>query len=272
MMNRIANTFAGIKARGRTGLFPFLTMGFPDVEATLELVPALVEAGADGFELGVPFSDPLADGATIQASSYMALQRGVTLETCFEVVKELRDKVPQTPLIFMGYYNPILSYGIKNFAASAQEVGLDGVIVVDLPPDESGPMMEECGPRGVHLISLLTPTSTDPRIERACSTASGFIYCVSLTGVTGARDQLAVSGFELLKRVRRHTTLPLALGFGVSQREHVENIADHADAAVVGSALIRVLMDSPRHLIVDRARQLVGELSGLIPVMQVDPS
>ncbi len=270
-MDRIANTFSQISTRGRPGLFPFLTVGFPDPEATLELVPALVEAGADAIELGVPFSDPLAEGTTIQASSFHALQQGVTLHSCLEMVSQLRHKVPQTPLILMGYYNPILSYGIKRFAARAQEVGVDGVIVPDLPLDESGPMLEECRPRGIHLIYLLAPTSTDARIERACSSASGFIYCVSLTGVTGEREQLPASAIDILQRVRRYTTLPLALGFGVSQREHVEEIASYADAALVGSALIRLLMKSPRHQMIAEAQRFVGELSRLLPTPQGGP-
>ena len=267
-MDRIANTFAQIESRRKPGLFPFLTVGFPDPEATLELVPALAEAGADGIELGVPFSDPLAEGVTIQASSFHALQQGVTLQSCLEIVGRLRDKVPHTPLILMGYYNPILSYGIRAFAIEAQKVGVDGVIVPDLPPDESGPLVEECRPRGVHVIYLLAPTSTDSRIEMACRTASGFIYCVSLTGVTGERKRLSGSAIDLLKRVRRHTKLPLALGFGISQREHVENIAGYADAALVGSALIRVLMESPRHQVVTRAQRFIRELSGLMPAPQ----
>ena len=250
-----------IKLRKKVGLFPFLTVGFPDLEATLELVPALAEAGADGFELGVPFSDPLADGATIQNSSFKALEQGVTLQSCLDVVKALRTKVPKTPLVLMGYYNPIFQYGIDRFAASAAAVGLDGVIVADLPPDESGPLLQACISKNVSLIYLLAPTSTEERIRKACDTASGFIYCVSLTGVTGAREELPASARQLLNRVRTHTRLPLALGFGISQKKHVESIAAHADAAVVGSALIRILMDSPRHLMVSKATELIRELS-----------
>jgi len=270
IMNRITDTFAAIRSRKKVGLFPFLTVGFPDLEATLELVPALVEAGADGFELGVPFSDPLADGAIIQNSSFKALQQGVTLQSCLDVVKVLRAKVPKTPLVLMGYYNPIFRYGIKKFAASAEEVGLDGVIVADLPPDESGPLLGECITKGISLIYLLAPTSTEERIGKACNTASGFIYCVSLTGVTGAREELPVSARQLLRRVRAHTELPLALGFGISRRKHIESIAAYADAAIVGSALMRILMDSPRHLIVSKAAELVRELSCGTPMTQGD--
>ena len=246
----------------------FLTAGYPDPEATLELVPELVRAGADCIELGVPFSDPLADGVTIQASSFQALQNNVTLAGCIQLAKDVRNRVPDTPLILMGYYNPILSYGLARFGRDAQAAGVDGVIVADLPPEESGPLIGECAPRGVHVIPLLAPTSTDSRIERACRVASGFVYCVSLAGVTGAREDLPPGVFPLLERVRRYTDLPLAVGFGISQREHVNAIGRHAQAAVVGSALIRIMMDSPRGELVARTRRYVGELCGAVPSLR----
>ena len=262
--DRIAQKFKQLDGEGRTGLILFLTAGCPDLEATLELVPALAEAGADCIELGVPFSDPLADGTTIQASSFQALGNGVTLDSCISLVARLRDRLPDTPLVLMGYYNPILSYGLQRFGDDAHRAGVDGVIVADLPSDEAGPLLEVCVPRGIHIIPLLAPTSTDQRVERACRVASGFIYCVSLTGVTGAREELPGGVFKLIERVRRHTELPLAVGFGVSRREHVESIGRYAQAAVVGSGLIRVIMDSPREEMVDRARRYVRELSGSI--------
>ena len=263
--DRIAQKFKQIEAEDRTGIILFLTAGFPDLDATMELVPALASAGADCIELGVPFSDPLADGLTIQASSYHALQNGVTLESCLKAVRELRAKVPQTPLVLFGYYNPILSYGLAGFGEAALAAGVDGVIIPDLPPDESGPLMEECSPRGIHVIPLLAPTSTDARIQLACRTASGFVYCVSVTGVTGAREELPPGAFRLLERVRRHTDLPLAVGFGISRREHVESVGTHAQAVAVGSALVNIIADSPREALVDRVRQYVQELSGAVP-------
>ena len=264
VQDRIARKFGRVNAEGRTGLILFLTVGFPSLDATLELVPVLAQAGADCIELGVPFSDPLAEGTTIQASSFHALQNGVNLDSCIKVVGQVRDEVPDTPLVLMGYYNPILSYGPARFAVEAQRAGVDGVIVVDLPPEESGPLSAECRPRGIHVIPLLAPTSTDLRIEKACRVASGFIYCVSLTGVTGAREQLSQGVFPLLERVRRHTCLPLAVGFGISRREHVEAIGGHAQAAVVGSALIKIIMESPRSELSDRVRQFVLGLSGTV--------
>ena len=266
--DRIAEKFAQIEAEGRTGLVLFLTAGVPDMAATMELVPALVQAGADCIELGVPFSDPLADGPTIQASSFHALRNGVTPDDCIQAVGALRDQVPDTPLVLMGYYNPILSYGLPAFGRDARQAGVDGIIVPDLPAEESGPLLEACMPNGIHVIPLLAPTSTDSRIERACSTASGFVYCVSLAGVTGARDELPPGVFQLLVRVRRHTSLPLAVGFGISRRDHVTAIGGHAQAAVVGSALLKIIMDSARDGLVERAREYVQELSGAVPSLK----
>ena len=267
-MDRLAQKFSQIENEGRTGLILFLTVGFPDMEATLELVPALAESGADCIELGVPFSDPVAEGDAIQASSFQALRNNVTLDSCIRLAGDLRNRLPDTPLVLMGYYNPILSYGLAAFGQDAQGAGVDGVIVPDLPADESGPLLEACRPRGIHVIPLLAPTSTDLRIERACRTASGFIYCVSLTGVTGARQELPPGVFQLLERVRRYTDLPLAVGFGVSRRKHLESIGGHAQAAIVGSALIQVIMTSPREELVGNARRFVRELTAAVPSLK----
>ncbi|PKB63474.1 MAG: tryptophan synthase subunit alpha [SAR202 cluster bacterium Io17-Chloro-G2] len=260
--DRIKQKFEDIRREGRPGLIVFLTVGVPDLEATMELVPALVEAGADGIELGVPFSDPLGDGPVIQESNFKALQRGVSLVDCFETVEKLRGKVPDTPLVFMGYYNSIYNYGLDGFGEEARRVGLDGVIAIDLPHDEVKPLALECEPRGVHIIPLLAPTSTEESVKAACADATGFIYCVSLTGVTGARDQVASGGLDLVDRARAGTTVPLAVGFGISKREHVVDVCRKADAAVVGSALVRVMLESPRGQLIKRASRLVAELAG----------
>tara|TARA_B100000315_G_scaffold247957_1_gene277328 strand:- start:2338 stop:3162 length:825 start_codon:yes stop_codon:yes gene_type:complete len=259
---RIQETFAAIKREGRTGLVVFLTAGFPDREATLELVPALVAAGADLVELGVPFSDPLAEGPTIQESSFRALQVRVSLGDCVRMVEELRGQVPDTPLILMGYYNPIYRYGLAPFARDAQRAGVDGLIVVDLPQFETGPLAAQCAPRDIPIIPLLAPTSTDESIRAACAGAAGFIYCISVVGVTGAREQVSERSFQLVDRVRPHTSLPLAVGFGISRREHVEEVCRKAEAAVVGSALVRVMLESPRDQIAERSSLLVRELAG----------
>ncbi|CAI7996974.1 Tryptophan synthase alpha chain [Geodia barretti] len=261
-LDRIKEKFESIKREGRPGLIVYLTTGFPDLEATLELVPALAEAGADGIELSIPFSDPLADGPVIQESSYHALQRGVTPDDCLELVSKVRGKVPDTPLILMTYYNPVHSYGLEQFAQRLMECGIDGVIPVDVPAEEAGPLYEQCAPRGIHIVPLLAPTSTDKSIKTAVSMSSGFIYCVSVTGITGTRDQVSQRGLGLLQRVRQFTSLPLAVGFGISRREHVETVCQEAEAAAVGSALIRTMLESPRNEVVERSSKLVADLAG----------
>lgn len=255
--------FDDVRERERPGLIVFLTAGSPDMEATLELVPALVAAGADAVEIGIPFSDPLAEGPTIQESSFKALQQGTTLADCVDAAEKLRLQLPDTPLILMGYYNPVYSYGLGPFAQRCGEAGVDGLIIVDLPGFESGALAAECDARDISMIPLLAPTSTDESIAEACLAASGFIYCVSVTGVTGARDQLSGRSFQLLDRVRAHTGLPLAVGFGISRREHIEAVGKVADAAVVGSALVRVILDSPRDEVVRRAADFVSGLTGV---------
>lgn len=260
--DRIGDKFASIAAEGRPGLIVYLTTGFPDMEATLELIPALAAAGADGIEFSIPFSDPLADGPVIQESSFKALERGVTPDDCLDMVAQVRDKVPDTPLILMTYYNPVFTYGLDRFAARLEECGIDGIIPVDVPAEEAGPLYERCAPRNVHIVPLLAPTSTDESIETAAKIGSGFIYCVSVTGITGVRDQVSNRGLELLERVRARTSLPLAVGFGISRREHVEAVCRQAQAAAVGSALIRTMLESPRDELVSRASSLVSELAG----------
>jgi len=255
--------FDVVREQKRPGLIVFLTAGFPDMGATLELVPALVAAGADAVELGVPFSDPLAEGPVIQESSFRALQNGTSLDDCLNAAAVLRDKIPETPLILMGYYNPVHSYGLVPFTERCRQAGVDGLIAVDLPGFESGPLTAECREQGISVIPLLAPTSTGESIKNACSGASGFIYCISVTGVTGIRDQVSARSFDLLDRVKVHTDLPLAVGFGISNRHHVEEVGKTADAAVVGSALIRVILDSPRDELVDRASRFVAGLAGV---------
>jgi len=261
-VDRIQEKFRAIREEGRTGLLIFLTAGFPDLEATMELVPALVEAGADGIELGVPFSDPLAEGPIIQESSFNALQQGATLERCLDMVDKLRGQVPETPLLLMGYYNPILNYGLEQFSVASRQSGVDGVIVVDLPHDEVQPLAAQCAPRGIHIVPLLAPTSTGKNIKAACADATGFIYCISLTGVTGTRDEVSSQGLDLVVRAREETSIPLAVGFGISRREHVVDVCRRADAAVVGSALIHVMLESPRNQLIRRAQDFVAELAG----------
>jgi tryptophan synthase alpha chain len=236
-MSRIAGAFARLRSAGRTGLIPFLTVGYPERDSTLTLVPALVRGGADLVELGIPFSDPLADGVAVQRSSHQALLNGVTVRHCLQTARRLREGV-DVPLIFMGYYNPLLAYGLERFAAEAAAAGADGLIIPDVPPVESDEMLAACRRHGLDLIFMLAPTSTDQEIDEAARRASGFIYCVAVVGVTGARDAMSPDLAPFIARVRARTDLPLAVGFGVSRAEHVAHIGTLAEAAVVGAALI----------------------------------
>ena len=244
-MDRLKESFREIRKRGTPGVIPFLTAGFPTIEETIPLLSALVDGGADAIELGVPFSDPLADGPTIQRASFHALKQGVNLGTCITMCRQLRNREANVPLVFMGYYNPILSYGLERFARDAGDAGLDGVIVPDLPYEEADTLQTICGRKGIHLIPLLAPTSTDERIAKTCEKADAFVYCVSVTGVTGARQELPSGIPALTQRVRKHTNLPIAIGFGISQSRHVQALAPWADAAVVGSALIDLVERTP---------------------------
>lgn len=243
--SRIPAAFAAAKAAGRTALIPFVTAGYPSLAATEATIPALVRGGADVIEIGVPFSDPLADGATIQRASQAALANGVTLTDCIALVRRLRaDRGLTAALILFGYYNPILQYGPARFVADAAAAGADGFIVPDLPTEESGELLAACRAHGRDLIFLLAPTSTDARIADVAERASGFVYCVSLTGVTGGRQELPDLA-AYLGRVRQRTDLPLAVGFGISTAAHVRQVGALAEGAVVGSALIAHLDGVP---------------------------
>jgi tryptophan synthase alpha chain len=237
-LSRTGDTFARLRSEKRTGLVAFLTVGYPALDETPGLVSALVEGGADIIELGIPFSDPLAEGPTIQRSSHQALLNGVTPAVCLDTVRDLRARGIEAPLLFMGYYNPLLAYGHEAFCREAAAAGADGLIPVDLPPEESRELHEACRNHGLDLIYLLAPTSTEERIDLVASVASGFLYCVSLTGVTGARDELPEGLASFLDRVRSRTPLPLAVGFGISKPKHFQAVGRLADAAVVGSAII----------------------------------
>ena len=245
MGNRIDSSLREARRAGRIALAPFLTIGYPDLPTSEALVEAIVGAGADMLELGVPFSDPLAEGPTVQKTSFRALENDVSLSTSIEALTRLRGRGVEAPLIFMGYYNPILSYGVESFVADASGAGLDGVIVADLPTEEAGDLKRLCEGSGIYLIPLLAPTSTDRRIAQACEDANGFIYCVSVTGVTGARTDLSAGLPDLVRRIRRHTDLPVLVGFGISTREHVETVGGYADGAVVGSALLDAIDRAP---------------------------
>jgi len=225
---------------GHTALIPYITVGYPSIEATLKVVPLLASSGCDIVELGIPFSDPLADGATIQKASFYALKNGVTPRLCLEVAKQLRQLV-DIPLVFMTYFNPVFSYGLEEFCSACASSGVSGLIIPDLPPEEGLELEAVTQRQNLDLIYLLAPTSTEERIRLVAQRSRGFIYLVSLTGVTGARDKLS-SGLEaFVARVRKVATQPLCVGFGISTPEQVRHVARIADGVIVGSRIIQLM-------------------------------
>jgi tryptophan synthase alpha chain len=244
--NQIGEAFERANAEGRIALLPFVTIGYPTLAQSREVIKALVAAGADGLELGVPFSDPLADGATVQRTSQIALENGVTLRDALDLIRALRTEDGiEVPLVLMGYTNPFYQFGLAKLAAEAQAVGVDGFIVPDLPVEEAAEWTEALRPAGRDLIFMVAPTSTEKRLKDVAAVASGFIYCVSLIGVTGAREALADDLETYIGRVRAATDVPLVIGFGISTPQHVADVAGIADGAIVASALINYLDTLP---------------------------
>ncbi len=240
-MSRIQQTWERLAAEDRQALILYLTVGFPERESALDLVPRLIDAGADIIELGVPFSDPIAEGVTIQGATQQALKNGITVRYCLETVRTLRERGVEAPLLLMGYLNPLLRYGVEQFCADAAAAGLDGLILPDLPPEEAGEIDAACRKHGLDLIMFVAPTSTPDRIAHVAEHASGFIYCVSTKGVTGARAALPPELPAFVQRVRRQTQMPIAVGFGISQPDHARQVAKIADGVIIGSKLIDVV-------------------------------
>jgi tryptophan synthase alpha chain len=234
---RISRRFVDLRRTGEMGLVAYLTAGDPSLEATEKFVLALADAGADVIELGVPFSDPLADGPVIQRASERALRSGTSLTGVLGLVKSLRER-SDAPLVVFSYFNPVLQMGLEKFADAAKEAGADGALITDLTPEEAGEYRTAMSARGLDTIFLAAPTSPDERLARIAEASSGFLYLISRTGVTGPKDQLAVELPALARRVRRVTQLPIAIGFGISLPAHVALLGGLADAAVVGSALV----------------------------------
>lgn len=261
MLDRLENALGTARRERRAAVIPYVTIGFPTLDDTLAIVPAIERAGADVIELGVPYSDPLADGPTIQAASHRALQGGMNMRGCLEAARALRQAGVGVPLVFMGYYNPILRYGVEAYAADCADAGVDALLVPDLPPDEAGELRDALQRRGLGLASMLAPTSTDERIALGCAASTGFVYCVSVAGVTGSRSDLPDDLPEFIARARRHTSLPIAVGFGVSERRHVERVGEVADAAAVGSALIEAIGSAPPGEAASRAEAFIRSLA-----------
>ncbi len=245
MSGRIEARFAELRASGRAGLVTFLVAGDPDMATFAELLAGLPAAGADIIEIGMPFSDPMADGPTIQAANLRALEAGTKLRHILPVVRRFREQDDRTPIVLMGYYNPIWNYGRLEFLEDAKAAGVDGLIIVDLPPEEDGELCLPARERGLAFIRLATPTTDDARLPRVLRNGSGFLYYVSITGITGAAAPVATQVGEAVARIRAHTDLPIAVGFGIREPEQAAAIARHADAAVVGSALVELVA---RHL------------------------
>ncbi|UCB43417.1 MAG: tryptophan synthase subunit alpha [Dehalococcoidales bacterium] len=238
-MSRIDTVFSQPK---RKALVAYVTVGYPTVKSTLEIVPMLAECGCDIVELGIPFSDPLADGATIQEASFQALQAGVTPRTCLEVAEQIRRKT-DVPLAFMTYYNPVLRYGLEAFCTACARAGVEGLIVPDLPPDESVDLDGAAQNHGLDLIFLLTPTSNNERIRLVVEKSRGFVYVVSLLGVTGARDSLPAGLGDFIGRIRNETAKPLCVGFGISTPDQAKQVGQLADGIIVGSRLVQLIRD-----------------------------
>jgi tryptophan synthase alpha chain len=238
---RISHRFAALREAGELGIVAYITAGDPSLDATLKFVIALAEAGADVIELGIPFSDPLADGPVIQRASERALKAGTTLASVLDLVRRIRQSnsaANEIPIVLFGYFNPMFQMGIEKFAAAASAAGADGVLATDLTPEESADYRRILAADNLDTVFLAAPTSTDERIDKISAATSGFLYLISRTGVTGAKDSLPDDLPSLIRRVRSHTNLPLAVGFGISLPGHVSVLGGLADAAVIGSALV----------------------------------
>jgi len=243
-MTRIDKTFAALKREGRSGLVTFITAGDPDYDTSLALLRGLPAAGADVIELGMPFSDPMADGPAIQASSLRALKAGQTMKRTLSLVREFRKEDQTTPVVLMGYYNPIYVYPVDRFVRDASEAGADGLIIVDLPPEEDEELRPAAAVAGLNLIRLATPTTDAKRLPAVLANTSGFVYYVSIAGITGTAAPDVTSVGAHVERIKAHTDLPIAIGFGVKSPEQVRDLAEVAEGVVVGSALVAAIAES----------------------------
>lgn len=244
MTTRIDTRFAELKKAGRSAFVTFVMAGDPDPATSLEIIKALPKSGADVIELGMPFTDPMADGPSIQAAGLRALKVGMTLKKTLDLVRDFRKDDNSTPIVLMGYYNPIYIYGVDKFLVDAQSAGIDGLIIVDLPPEEDDELCLPAMKAGLNFIRLATPTTDDKRLPAVLANTSGFVYYVAITGITGAAAAAATAVSGAVARIKRHTKLPVCVGFGIRTPENAQAIASHANGAVVGTALVDALKNS----------------------------
>lgn len=261
-MNRIESAFSKAKAENRSAFVSYICAGDPDAKASLEICRTLIRSGVDILEIGVPFSDPLADGLTNQLAAQRALGAGTTGEDVFNLVRSLRRENDSVPIVFYTYYNLMFSGGLDSYIAEAKEAGVDGLLVLDLPPEEAEEFMQACEKHGMKTVFLLAPTTPEERVEYIARFATGFIYYVSRTGVTGVRDSLASDLEEMVAMIKRHSEKPLVVGFGIHNQKQVRAVAKLADGVVVGSAIVNTIKDnlSDRSAILNRMEELVTDL------------
>lgn len=267
MSSRIEQRFADLKAKGKKALVTFITAGDPDLDTSAKILAGLPKAGADIIEISVPFSDPMADGPTIQLANLRAFKAGISLVKVLAMVSEFRKKNQDTPIVLMGYYNPIYVYGVEKFLAAAKEAGVDGLIVVDLPPEEDAELCEPAQKYGLNFIRLVTPTTDAKRLPAVLKSASGFLYYVSIAGITGTKQADTAFVKKAVEELRKHTSLPVAIGFGISTPEQAKAMADAADGAIVGSAIVGRIAEhltasgKPKAGLVKNVLGFVGDLA-----------
>ncbi len=264
---RITRKFAHLKEQNRKAFVAFLTGGDPDYATSRDLICGLPQVGVDLIEVGIPFSDPMADGPAIQASSQRALKAGMTLPRTLELVRDFRKHDNSTPIVLMGYYNPIYRYGVDRFVHECTSSGVDGLIIVDLPPEEDKELCDPALTAGLHWIRLVTPSTDDSRIESVLHNVSGFVYYISVLGVTGTRSAMTDHVEEAVARLRQYTNLPLAVGFGIKTPEHARSVAEKADGIVIGSAIVDLVKanldadESPNPKLVETVHRYIREIS-----------
>lgn len=262
MSQRLKDTFAAGREEGRTLFMPYVTAGYPETSETVPLLLAMEAGGADVIELGVPFTDPVADGATVQHANEVAVANGTSFADCLDFVRDARAAGLAAPVLLMGYCNPVFSYGLERAVADAAAAGADGFIMVDLPPEEAAEFLVLCREHDMSFVPLVAPTTSDGRMDSVVATADAFLYCVSVTGTTGQREDLPPELGAFIARVREHSALPIGIGFGISRRDHVEAVGKIADAAIVGSAIIAAIDAAEPERRAERVREYVESVTG----------